>query len=122
MTVGSKIGGIKPSFSIDRMVEISKKAKQQRTLAIISLFFLTIIIGIVLDANSKKEGWFSDEAKLLRACKNSAKSQLLRKPKIESAYGDRVYASGLNAFGMRMTMGFKCTDSGYAQRLNEFGF
>ena len=104
------------------MVEISNKAKQQRTFAIISLFFLAIIIGIVLDANSKKEGWFSDEAKLLRACKNSAKRQILNKPRIEGAYGDRVYASGLNAIGIRMSVTFKCTDSGYAQLLDEYGF
>ena len=100
------------------MVEISKKAKQQRTFAIVTLFFLAIGMGIVLNANSKKEGWFSDEAKLLRACKNSAKSQILRKPKIEDAYGDIVYASGLNAFGMRVTISFRCTDSGYAKLLD----
>ena len=104
------------------MVEISKKAKQQRTFAIIALFFLTLTTAILLNANSKKEGWFSDEAKLLRACKNSAKRQILNKPRIEGAYGDRVYASGLNAFGMRVSVTFKCTDSGYAQLLDEYGF
>ena len=104
------------------MVEISKKAKQQRTFAIIALFFLTITTAILINANSKKEGWFSDEAKLLRACKNSAKRQILNKPRIEGAYGDRVYASGIHAFGMWVSVSFKCTDSGYAQLLDEYGF
>ena len=68
------------------MVEISKKAKQQRAYAVVTLIFLAIGVGIFANANSNKEGVFSDEAKLLRKCKGSAKRQISRKPKIVGIY------------------------------------
>ena len=104
------------------MVEISKKAKQQRAFAVVTLIFLAIGVGIIVNANSKKEGAFSDEAKLLRKCKGSAKSQIARKPKIESVYGGKIVASGLNAFWMRMPMSFECTKSGYANPIDQYDF
>ena len=104
------------------MVEISKKSKQQRAFAVFTLIFLAIGVGIIVNANSKKEGTFSDEAKLLRKCKGSAKRQIARKPKIESAFDGKIYASGLNAFGMRMPITFECTESGYAKPMNQFNF
>ena len=100
------------------MVEISKKAKQQRAYAVVTLIFLAIGVGIFANANSNKEGVFSDEAKLLRKCKGSVKRQISRKPKIQSVSGRTIYASGLNAFGMRMPITFECTYSGYAKPIN----
>ena len=103
------------------MVEISEKAKKQRAYAVVTLIFLAIGVGIFADANYKKEGVFSDEAKLLRKCKNSAKLQIARKPKIEDVYDGKIYASGLNAFGMRMPITFKC-NNGYATQIDKFSF
>ena len=104
------------------MVEISKKVKQQRAYAVVTLIFLVIGAGIFVNATSKKEGAFSDEAKLLRKCRRDAKSQIARKPKIESVYGREIVASGLNAFGMRMPMTFECTKSGYANPIDQYNY
>ena len=104
------------------MVEISKKVKQQRAYAVVALIFLVIGAGIFVNSASKKEGAFSDEAKLLRKCKRDAKSQIARKPKIESVYGRKIVVSGLNAFGMRMPMTFQCTKSGYANSVDQYNY
>ena len=96
------------------MAELSKKARQQRNLAIGALFLIVLAVVILIDAVKKDEGAFSDdgffgeEAKLLRICKANAKRQIARKPRIEDVYDGKIYASGLNAFGMRMPITFEC--------------
>lgn len=104
------------------MVKISEKARKQRTYSIVGLIFIAITVGIFANANHEKEGVFSDEAKLIRKCKKDAKKQIARKPKIEEVYGGRIYASGLNAFGMRMPIEFTCSSSGYAIPTNQFRY
>ena len=96
-------------------------------LAIGGLFLIVLVVGILIDAIKKEEGVFSDdgffgdEAKLLRICKANAKRQIARKPKIEDVYNGKVYASGLNAFGMRMPITFECKN-GSAIPIDQFNY